>query len=100
MNNEIHSTTGPLRVCLRVRPHLPTDHQQDRSAPQFMHVNSDTEVTLRTYEPMGMNKSEPKEKRFSFDHVFSQKITDQEIFDDFSPYVLHAVEGNNTTLFM
>lgn len=85
LHNQIQELKGNVRVYVRVRPN---EEGED--------AGIDCELDNRS---LSINSEEGKEHSFQFDHVWSSKANQSDIFSEVAPLVQSSLDGYNVCLF-
>ncbi|XP_010938125.1 kinesin-like protein KIN-14B isoform X2 [Elaeis guineensis] len=86
--NDFLDLKGNIRVFCRTRPFLP---RENGGYERSVLTSDSTNVFLRIAE----NKS----KQYSFDKVFHQQSTQEEVFSEIEPVIKSALDGYNVCIF-
>ena len=100
MHQQIESLRGNVRVYLRIKPS--TLHESKNILSIVNQTNNNNNepnlVTLR-YLTKASNKPIEKDNIFTFDKVYSQINNQKDIFENFKPMIISALDGENICLF-
>eukprot|EP00924_Labyrinthula_sp_SR-Ha-C_P011460 snap_masked-scaffold_46-processed-gene-1.70-mRNA-1 protein AED:0.42 eAED:0.42 QI:0/-1/0/1/-1/1/1/0/921 len=92
LRNEIQNLKGTVRVIARVKPK--NIEEKDK-----LEVGSD-ERSLKLFVESDSNSGRiSKPYLFKFNHVFNQKSTQTEVFDEVASFIQSALDGYNVCLF-
>ena len=84
----IQELKGNIRVFARIRPI--SAREQESSKKSVASCTSDSELSLCTGGKMSM---------FSFDRVFGQDSTQEDVFEETGPLVVSVLDGYNVCIF-
>jgi kinesin family protein C1 len=92
----VQELRGNVRVFARVRPYLPNDG---------IDMNNQPEPTIKCTKELNclriQNSADPRSEgsTFTFDKVFGQSTSQDELFEEVSEFVQSALDGYNVCLF-
>ncbi|XP_063699268.1 protein claret segregational [Culicoides brevitarsis] len=92
LHNTVMDLRGNIRVFCRVRP--PLAQENDRALCTWNYLD-ETSVELLKVEPNG----KVLRNEFSFDNIFHQNSTQDDIFLSVSPLIQSALDGYNVCIF-
>jgi len=109
LHNTILELKGNIRVFCRIRPIIPADKMpvggkmthltilSERSL-EVSKLNADSTLNESTMNAPAAGRGQSK-MEFSFDQVFGQNATQEQIFGEISQLVQSAIDGYNVCIF-
>eukprot|EP00668_Euglena_longa_P034863 GGOE01044756.1.p1 GENE.GGOE01044756.1~~GGOE01044756.1.p1 ORF type:complete len:637 (+),score=228.55 GGOE01044756.1:161-2071(+) len=96
--NQVQELRGSIRVFCRVRPLLKGCDPPDAIFnPQF--DDQDEGIIRLVEQRRGNEKVYQKDHRFEFDKVFTDRSTQDQVFDEVRPLVTSVMDGYNVCIF-
>lgn len=107
-------TSEPVRVYVRVRPEFDNGHHPEKSSVAYNNPNAKPAPstccsvldaqTLKLMPPDGVYGSRKSvaavdDKLYTFDKIFNESCTQEDIYADVAEHVQATVRGYNTTIF-
>ncbi|CAH1965822.1 unnamed protein product [Acanthoscelides obtectus] len=100
LHNTIFDLKGNIRVFCRVRPAIGVT--EDQKLQCMLSYPDEYSLEIRkTKESISATSGKPIDNKadFCFDKVFSQRTTQEELFQEIAPYVQSAVDGYDVCVF-
>ncbi|CAH8842683.1 unnamed protein product [Trichobilharzia szidati] len=97
-HNLVENLKGNIRIYCRIRPvDLPTAEKDTASVTTIQHVKNESKVfALDQYTVLA--KYNHTDRNYTFNRVFDQTSTEDEIFEEIKPLVQSSVDGYNVCI--
>ncbi|XP_071128028.1 carboxy-terminal kinesin 2-like [Mytilus edulis] len=104
LHNQVLTLKGNIRVFCRVRPLLKHETKGRNGTIDHIIFSGDKEIKLVQTSDVAFNekiftKKGHEKYEFSYDKVFSDKATQEEVFEEISPLVQSALDGFDVCIF-